>query len=554
MPVEAAPHRAGPIINIAQSHGIGPAPIQGRESHTTNIARFDIRLAEVQRYRRLATDPPFHGEFWAFVRDLLRPCEGSVGYRSEDDASVTVPKAPGDIQGLGQRVEQLGLVNPIHPNRLADACQLPLETVLTELLVATRVGLVRMRWAPECIRCGSAVMVANSLGALPASADCWGCGKPNRVHSLDKVMVTFTFAPDVLYVLANNYACTPSKDSMSHNAAFAPLAATNSGSGFRYSFGTGDKQLRGPLAAGRYRMHCPVSMTDNFLVVEREASDSDPPLEVPYAISEMVVSSSSDARKTMTVEHGRLHFDIFPDTRSFFVLWIQEDLDEELLLHLPDEERAAYTAASAVMHHPSFAMFQDQLVPGGGQLLDISAVYLVFTDIVGSTNLYASLGDGNALGVVHSYFEALFGAFAARGRIVKTIGDAVMASFPTGEAALRAATEGLEAVQDSCINPATGEPLQIRLGVHRGPAIVVPVNGINDYFGQTVNIAARIESAAAPSQCLVSENVLRGTSARVAFEELSRAPQFTASDIETFQPRGVDRSLAVRGLTLATSA
>lgn len=540
-------------IDISQSHGIGPAPIAGRESHTTSMARFDIRLAEVREFKRRPTDSPFHAGFWQAVRDILAPCEGSVGYHSELDARVTVPKAPPQVAGLGERVGMLGAVNPIHPNRLAEACGVPLSNVLTELLVATRVGMVRMRWAPECIRCGSAVTVTEQLSSLPASADCWGCGMPNRLHTLDKVMVTFTFAPDVLYVLANNYACTPSSESMGHNVAFAPMAATNTGSGFRYSFGTGETELRGPLPAGRYRMHCPVSMTDNFLVVKRDATDTDEPLPVPYHISEMVVSSGTQPRKTMTVEHGRIHFDIFPDTRSFFVLWIQEDLDEETLLHLPEDERAPYTPATRLLVHPSFAMFRDQLVPGGSAVLEVAESYLVFTDIVGSTNMYANLGDGNALALVHTYFEALFGAFAARGRIVKTIGDAVMASFPTGEDALLAAAEGLRAVQAQCTDPVTGGPLQIRLGVHRGPSIVVPVNGINDYFGQTVNVAARVESAASPSQVLVSDAVLRGEGARAAFEALAASPEFEASDFETFQPRGVDRALTVRGLTLVAS-
>lgn len=396
-------------------------------------------------------------------------------------------------------------------------------------------------------------MMTQRLSAIPAFADCWGCGKPNRIHSLDRVMVTFTFAPDVLYVLANNYACTPSRASMTHNAAFAPMAATNSGSGFRYSFGTGDAQMSGPIPAGRYRMHCPVSMTDNFLVVERDASPTDTPLEVPYRISEMVVTSGSDPRRTLRVEHGRVHFDIFPDTRSFFVLWIQEDIEEDELMFLPLEERSPYTPATALLLHPSFALFRDQLVPGGGAALEVAEAYLVFTDIVGSTDLYDHLGDGDALGIVHIYFEVLFKAFAARGRIVKTIGDAVMASFPTGEAAVRAAAEGLRAVNARCTNPVTGRPLQIRVGVHRGSAIVVPVNGVNDYFGQTVNIAARVQGEAQPSQVLISGAVLDGVGAREAFKELAEAPDFVDSAVQTFQPRGVTRALSVRGLTLVDS-
>ena len=125
-----------------------------------------------------------------------------------------------------------------------------------------------------------------------------------------------------------------------------------------------------------------------------------------------------------------------------------------------------------------------------------------------------------------------------------------MAAFPTGEAALRAATEGLQAVQQTCVNPHTQQPLQIRIGVHKGSALMVPVNGINDYFGQTVNIAARIESAAAASQCLVSSAALEDEETRKTFEDLAASPAFYATDDCDFQAKGVAQSLTVRGLTL----
>ena len=536
-------------INISSNHGIGPEIIDGRESHTTDMLRFDRRLESVQQFERKAGVQPFHQGFWAKLRGVLAPCEASVGYTAHEDSSVSIPKEPSDIQCLGQRVGQLGNVNPIHPCRLAEAFGLSEETVLNELLVATKVGMARMRWAPECVRCGSAVIVTDTLHTLPSDADCWGCGMKNRLHSLDKIMVTFTLAPDVLYVLANNYACTPSQRSMGFNAAFAPMAATNTGSGFRYSMGTGEGELRDPLPPGRYRMHCPVSMTDNFLVVNRAANVDDAPLEVPYHISEMVVTSGEQERKVLEVEHGRIHFDIFPDTNSFFVLWIQEDLDEDTLLHLPQSERGPYSSATRLIHHPAFSLFRDQLVPGGTSVLDISNVYLVFTDIVGSTDLYASSGDGPALEVVHNYFQALFSAFFQRGRIVKTIGDSVMAAFPSAEQAVRAAAEGLKNVQAQCINPLTQKPLQIRVGVHSGPALAVPVNGVNDYFGQTVNIASRIESEAAPLECLISDSILSDAEAQSAYAALLEETHFERSEPKSFQPKGVEQTIRVHGLT-----
>ena len=55
---------------------------------------------------------------------------------------------------------------------------------------------------------------------------------------------------------------------MSLNACFIPMLGTNSGSGFQYTFGCGDKPMGDHIPAGRYRVHCPVSMTDHYLLVD----------------------------------------------------------------------------------------------------------------------------------------------------------------------------------------------------------------------------------------------------------------------------------------------
>ena len=59
------------------------------------------------------------------------------------------------------------------------------------------------------------------LGNVPAKSLCGGCNTPNVIDSMDNIKVMFSLNSDVLYVLAENYACTPSKESMSHTSVFA---------------------------------------------------------------------------------------------------------------------------------------------------------------------------------------------------------------------------------------------------------------------------------------------------------------------------------------------
>ena len=175
--------------------------------------------------------------------------------------------------------------------------------------------------------------------------------------------------------------------------------------------------------------------------------------------------------------------------------------------------------------------------------LPIRKVYLVFTDVVGSTSMYEA-GEEAALQIVQEHFKIIFSAFEASGRIVKTIGDAVMGAFTSGEKALFAVAKVLDDMKD--MKRPDGTPFQIRIGMHAGPALLVPLNGIQDYFGRTVNVAARVESKAVGGECLVSEGVLTDTSARKAFDQLL-ADGYGFTRTETMSLKGVPKPVTVRG-------
>jgi len=90
------------------------------------------------------------------------------------------------------------------------------------------------------------------------------------------------------------------------------------------------------------------------------------------------------------------------------------------------------------------------------------------------------------------------------GAIVKTIGDAVMASFDDPAQAVRAAL----AMQDKIAASAHGaEHLVLKVGVHAGPSVVVTLNDRLDYFGSTVNMAARLQGQSAGEDIVLSEAI-----------------------------------------------
>ena len=136
-------------------------------------------------------------------------------------------------------------------------------------------------------------------------------------------------------------------------------------------------------------------------------------------------------------------------------------------------------------------LFRAQSIPSEGGL-ELKSVTVLFTDLKGSTAIYERVGDIRAYELVRRHFGALRAIAAAQGgAIVKTIGDAVMATFADPADAMSAALK----MQDDIAHLGEGE-LSLKIGMHTGPCIAVELNDRLDYFGRTVNLAARVQGVA----------------------------------------------------------
>lgn len=120
---------------------------------------------------------------------------------------------------------------------------------------------------------------------------------------------------------------------------------------------------------------------------------------------------------------------------------------------------------------------------------------VLFADICGSSRLYEKLGDAEALRAVERCLHRMErAAEAAKGRIVKTVGDELMVTFDSAEAAVQAAGE--IQLRVDALPPVSGISLAIRIGLQHGE--VIEEN--SDVFGDTVNIASRLVELAKAGQ------------------------------------------------------
>lgn len=160
---------------------------------------------------------------------------------------------------------------------------------------------------------------------------------------------------------------------------------------------------------------------------------------------------------------------------------------------------------------------------------------LLFTDLVGFSTWALGAGDDAAVELLRAVGVAAEGAVESNGgRIVKRLGDGVMATFDAVEPAVRAALEAQRAIAEIDI---AGHTPRMRAGVHAGR----PRRIGGDYLGVDVNVAARVGEAAGPDEVLVSET---------ACEQLPDAG-FTLGRTKRLKADGVPKGLQVRAVALA---
>ena len=126
-------------------------------------------------------------------------------------------------------------------------------------------------------------------------------------------------------------------------------------------------------------------------------------------------------------------------------------------------------------------------------------VTVLFADVSDSTKLYESEGDKAAMEAIARCVDQLRQTVeSSGGRVVKTIGDEVMAVFPTPDAAGFAAGSMQYAIE--ALPPVGASKLGVRIGFHHGPVI----QSDNDIFGDTVNLASRLVEQAGRGQIIIS--------------------------------------------------
>jgi len=126
---------------------------------------------------------------------------------------------------------------------------------------------------------------------------------------------------------------------------------------------------------------------------------------------------------------------------------------------------------------------------------------ILFADVVGSTRLFDVMGDIRARDMVSICIDVMRTATEQHhGTVIKTIGDEIMATFPTADDALNAAGQMQKQIGAHSELKVDGQPVSIRIGCHYGPVVLEA----RDVFGASVHTANRMTSQAKAGQIITT--------------------------------------------------
>ncbi len=374
--------------------------------------------------------------------------------------------------GLGQRLADIVLgsmatdVAHLKPKVLAGDLDVAPRAAIEACLAAVKAGLLTMKWGLLCPNCRGAKLSVSTLSDLPRGAHCSSCNIDYDRDFEKNVELYFAPAPAIRTVADGGF-CLSGPMGTPHVAVQVLLDP-----GER-------RNVEIDLPPGSYRLR--TLHPGTFVDIDHKARPF-PGLRVTASGVEAL--NSGEAGSVAFVNDAGFEVAALIEDRT----WVRD----------------ALTAPEVISLQAFRDLFAEATLRPGDDA-GVSQVALLFTDLQGSTALYERVGDAAAYNLVRKHFALLAAIVRDHdGAVVKTIGDAVMAAFSDPAQAVRAALTMQEQIGSS----ERGVPdLVLKVGVHAGPSVVVTLNDRLDYFGSTVNMAARLQGQSIGGDIVLSTSV-----------------------------------------------
>ncbi|HEX2696673.1 MAG TPA: DUF5939 domain-containing protein [Anaerolineales bacterium] len=395
---------------------------------------------------------------------------GRARFKSSSETMISNGVDPSLVNRLEEfldRADDLSLQH-IRPYALADRWKVERRPVLEMFLHATRLGLLDMSWELLCPSCRGTTASNLHLGDVRSSSHCNTCNIDFTANFDHNVEVVFRPNAAVRDIQTTIEFCVGSPQRQPHIVLMQTLWPRE------------ELTFSPQLEEGRYSLRASGLSGSRGVMAVKDGSDS------------------FEARASLEGwPYGEAHVNLEPRVRLLNVTPEPQTFQIERTAW---SDQAA-TAVDVTILQTFRDLFSTEVLRPGEELA-VGSVTLMFTDLRDSTRLYRQIGDAPAFGRVREHFEVLESATNAEGgSIVKTMGDSVMAAFRSPVSAIKAIILAQKTLATR------NQGLWLKIGIHHGPCIVVNLNNRLDYFGSTVNIAARLPALSNGGEVIFSKAI-----------------------------------------------
>ena len=365
----------------------------------------------------------------------------------------------------------------IQPRRLAHEWGVTESDLVSACLRATRIGLLELSWDVICPHCRGVRDESERLAELTSGGSCDVCQIDFKTDLENAVEVTFHIHRSIRDV-PKVYYCSAEPATKQHIKLQQELAPGE------------ERTVSLTLEPGRYRMRGLGPEVCGYLVTAKPdqaaPADADDAEHVAWRAGATLSEVTARPKTTLTLSNDT-------DSSTSFIVEAVRWSDEAL-------------RPSMLFAHREFRdLFSEEYLAADVQL-SVAEQTLLFTDMVGSTAFYREFGDPAAFVRVKDHFTDAFALIEENnGAVVKTIGDAVMAVFNDPLDAVRASEAMCLAFAEAATD--SGYAVRLRVSLNSGPCIAVNLNTGIDYFGSTVNIAAKLQACAEAGEVALSKVV-----------------------------------------------
>ncbi len=406
-----------------------------------------------------------------------------------------VSKSESDIKSLTGKLEHVIKNEPIsktlseivftspdeylkqmRPFQIAKTFNYDKDELLKSMLESTVKGYFDMHWDILCPRCRMPKSRKSRLGDIGSSVHCNTCNIKYDARYSSHVELTFTPNPSVRKISDSIYCYFTPTNTPHFFSQFN--VAPNKNRKVNVSLKEGDYLVRYHTQKEKTIIRIDKNSQNKTFQLALDANKKEESNKIILAPDfEFEVSNPNDHWETVTFEN----------------LGYQREMATADIISTMHEYRD---------------LFSDDALRLDTHL-SVKSVTVMFADMCDSTKIYEILGDAKALSVIQDFFKIIINEINKHnGSVIKTVGDEVMAVFIKPVDALKASFEINRHLKEFHLeSKGPVESISLRIGMNKGPALMLGVNNITDYFGKTVNAASRILHKSDENEILISESI-----------------------------------------------